>query len=102
MRSTLKAGIEAAKTTAIAAKDLLTLDLQGATKTLAIGGLETGKHLVASAVHLKDIPASIKFAISTLEKVPIIGLAGTVARFGAEATAAANSIQKSPSIEMER
>ncbi|WLT33343.1 hypothetical protein [Geothrix sp. PMB-07] len=102
MESTVRAGLAATKTTAMAAKDLATLDIQGAAKTLALGGLETSKHLLGSAVHLKDIPASLKLAISTLEKIPILGLAGTVARLGAEATAAANSLPKSSSLELSR
>lgn len=102
LESTVRAGLVAAKTTAVAAKDLVTLDLQGAAKTLALGGIETTKHLLGSAVHLKDVPASLKAAISTIEKVPIIGLAGTVARLGAETVSASNSLQKSPSLELDR
>lgn len=102
LESTVRAGLVAAKTTAVAAKDLVTLDLQGAAKSLALGGIETTKHLLGSAVHLKDVPASLKVAISTIEKVPIIGLAGTVARLGAETVSTSNSLQKSPSLELDR
>lgn len=96
-----KAGIEATKTTVSTAKDLIALDLKGAAKTLAVGTLDTGKQLLGAAAHLKDLPASLKLATSTIEKIPVIGLAGTIARLGAEATAATSSAQKAPSMEMD-
>jgi hypothetical protein len=97
-----KAGVEAGKTTVSTVKEVVTGDFKGAAKTLLVGTLDTSKHLLGATVHLKDLPASLKLATSTIEKVPIIGLAGTVARLGAEATAAANSLQKSSSLELSR
>lgn len=126
LRSTVNAGAGAAKTASVVAKnvakaatqvtkttvgtatDLIKFDVKGAVKTLAVGSLETSKHLLSAgaAIQIKDIPAPLKIATSTIEKVPIIGVVGTVARLSLEATAAAaavaKTLKKSASIDLSR